>query len=559
VPTTAMTGNPTVDAQNQQATADARADAAQQGKQMAANPANTLGQVAGSAIVGHMVGGAGKLLQAATEPPVTVPGENFTPQQHASFSGVLARGSGAGKGFFPKDVASSIGSALRQTAADNPAIAGAISNGSPEDSLAGTQALLGKLRGNIDAAHQQVLAPVANTPIDPAPIQSAVRFPSSLSGFAPEDAAAVNDLRTRLGSVRTLGGLNDLRIYLNQELASQFRQNPIAASNSGAVTSAMQDALNAARDQYYDELEKATGQNFQGVKRMESGVMSAEEALGNAAPAMAARQAIAEQPRSVRGNLANALEGANGLKSGPIGGIAHLAAAKILGETPMTPVQEGLRSFFDGLPARTPLQPAGTRIYQGPTTPNAPGTRLQPARLPAQTAGQVSAAQPPQSLIERLATSYGSNTSGTYPSPYQEPVAPAAAPVPDRGAIVVGPDGVAQRGPAGLLPERTGIPQLTAGTGNPQFVTPPASPPPPLNQATAQTNVNAGTPRPVQEPIPQRTIQVNPQGQAAIQRPALPPPEQSAFSQKAWQAAHPNGNLKTAIKQAMAKGYRVID
>jgi hypothetical protein len=34
-----------------------------------------------------------------------------------------------------------------------------------------------------------------------------------------------------------------------------------------------------------------------------------------------------------------------------------------------------------------------------------------------------------------------------------------------------------------------GFRSLIAGTGNPQFVTPPASPPPPLNQATAQTSV----------------------------------------------------------------------
>jgi hypothetical protein len=46
---------------------------------------------------------------------------------------------------------------------------------------------------------------------------------------------------------------------------------------------------------------------------------------------------------------------------------------------------------------------------------------------------------------------------------------------------------------------------------------------------------------------------------AGIQRPALPPPETHAFSQKAWQKAHPKGNLRTAIKQAKAKGYRVID
>ena len=48
---------------------------------------------------------------------------------------------------------------------------------------------------------------------------------------------------------------------------------------------------------------------------------------------------------------------------------------------------------------------------------------------------------------------------------------------------------------------------------------PPSSPPPPLNEPTAVTNVNAGTPRPAQEAIPQRTIHVDPEGHAAIQRP----------------------------------------
>jgi hypothetical protein len=57
-----------------------------------------------------------------------------------------------------------------------------------------------------------------------------------------------------------------------------------------------------------------------------------------------------------------------------------------------------------------------------------------------------------------------------------------------------------------------------------------------LNEPTAVANVNAGK-----------------------QRPALPPTETHAFSQEAWQKAHPNGNLRTAVKQAKAKGYRVID
>ncbi len=48
-------------------------------------------------------------------------------------------------------------------------------------------------------------------------------------------------------------------------------------------------------------------------------------------------------------------------------------------------------------------------------------------------------------------------------------------------------------------------------------------------------------------------------GSTGEQRPPLPPRETHAFSQKAWKKAHPNGNLNKAIKQAKARGYRVID
>lgn len=550
---------------------------------------DALGAYEGGRIAGDVLGS--KPVQAVVKKataPITnfaaarmpIAGENFTPQQHASFSGVLARGTGAGKGYFPKDVASSIGSATRQAAADNPEIAAAIQSGSPEDSLAGTQALLGKVREGVDTAHQQALGPVASTPIDPSGIQSAVTFPSSLKDFAPQDAAAINDLRGRLGNIRTLGGLNDLRMYLNRELAEQFRQNPVAAGNSGAVTSAMQDALKATRDQYYEELENATGQNFQGLKRMESGVLSAQEALGNAAPGMAARQAIAEQPRSVRGQVAEALQGAQTVGGGPIAGTAKLLAKKVLGETPMTPVQEGLRNFFSNLPARTPVRPAGPRFSQGPSTPNPVGSgpyggsgifggvgrvpAAHPASftqfplLPAETSG-VAPAAAPQSLLERLGNGYGAQGPNQFPSPYREPVSPSAAPVPDRGTITVGPDGIAQRGPAGMLPARTGIPQLTASTGGPQFVVQPASPPPSLNLATARTRATAGAPMTRPEILPARTMNVSPEGQAAIQRPALPPPETHAFSRSGWAKEHPNGNLKTAERQAISKGYKVID
>lgn len=457
---------------------------------------------------------AGKVLQAAgkyTRARVPVAGENYTPQQHASFSGVLARGSGAGKGFFPKDVATDIGSATRQAAADNPAINPATA-ATPEDSLARTQAVLQKVSQGVDQQHAQALAPVANTPINPKPIQDAVSFPTSLKNFAPADAAAVQDLKNRLGNVTTLGGLNDLRQYLNTELSSQFKMNTVAAGNTGALTSAMQDALKATRDMYYQELEKASGQNFQGAKRMESSVLKAQEALGNAAPGMAARQAIAEQPLSAKAQVGEALQGAHTLGGGPIAGAAKLVAQRVLGETPMAPVQQGIQHFFSDLPN--------------------------------QSAPQVS----PQVIPPRVV-------------PVQPRLAPPAAPqlnapVPVAPAYVPRPQIAGQ--PTSQIGAPSAQPLLGAGEGNPEFVTPPASYPP-LNEPTAQTSINAGTPRPAQEAIPQRTFNISPGGEAAVQRLALPAPETHAFSQKAWQASHPNGNLKTAIKQAQAKGFKVVD
>jgi hypothetical protein len=308
---------------------------------------------------------------------VVVPGENYTPKQHASFSAVLARGSGAGKGYFPKDIATDIGSPTRQAAADNPQINPATAN-TPEESLARTQAVLGTVRNRIDAAHAQALGPVANTPVDPTPIQSAVKFPDSLKDFAEDDAKSVQGFKDRLGTVKTLGGLNDLRQYLNRELSSSFKKNSIAGGQSGAYESAMQSALKATRDLYYDQLEQKTGQNFQNLKRMESSVMSAEEGLGNAAPGMAARQAIAQQPRSIRGQAADVLQGAHTVGGSPVAGISKFAARKFLGETPMTPIHEGIQHFFKDLPQPSPPRVTGPAPAAAPAGPSISSPPLAP-------------------------------------------------------------------------------------------------------------------------------------------------------------------------------------
>lgn len=55
VPSMASTGNPAIDAQNEEAKSAARADAAEQGQQMVANPANAAGNLAGGLAVSHVL------------------------------------------------------------------------------------------------------------------------------------------------------------------------------------------------------------------------------------------------------------------------------------------------------------------------------------------------------------------------------------------------------------------------------------------------------------------------------------------------------------------------
>lgn len=467
-----------------------------------------------------------------------VPGENYTPAHHQALSAALARGTGMGKDFFAPDVAADIASPARQAAADNPALAKAIQNGTPKDALGATQAVLKEAQNKVDTQHQAALKPVQNVPANMKPVQAAVPSPESFHD--PSEVTQLNNLRNRAGKVQTLGDMNKFRQYLNEQTAPSFRQNAVAAGRSSVLDKALDDTLSATRDQYYQQLEDATGLDFQPAKRMESSLLKAQEALGNAAPNLVNKDAIANENQGKLAAGADFLEGGSKLKSGAIPGVGYLAE-KMRG-TPLDQLHRQLKTAFSDLPKQS--------VYNGPL---AGQWQPAPKGLPGQTIGN--------------ADFSGAEDSGgtgqavpptVTPVPQQRPALPAVA-GPEGAGIPPGRNisvtGTTQP-PHGTipLPARLDQPLLGSGEGNPEFVTPPASPPPPLNQPTAQTSVNAGRPmvRPIDRPVEEPPRPIN------IPR-SLPAPETHAFSQKAWQAAHPNGNLKTAVKQAQAKGYRVVE
>lgn len=502
-------------------------------------PVESALKLAGNVVAGGGIEAAGeKALGAAanwSKARSLVPGENYTPIQHQALSGVLARGTGMGKDYFPKDVATTIASPLRQAAADNPVIANIIHSGAPEDSLAATQHLLDLAKHDIDMQHQTALRPVSGTPVDMKPVQDAVSFPSSLKDFAPDDAAAVSDLKARLGNVKTLGGMNDLRMYLNRELAPEFRKNAVAAGRSGAVDSAMSDALSATREHYYDQLEKATGQDFSGLKRTEGGLIKAQEALGNAAPQLASKEALAGEPKGVAATAADALQGGRTIARGPVSGTANMVAEKILKQTPLKPVQEGLQRFFSNLPEPTkPGAPPVSRFTQAPALLPAGQPQVLP-KLPANAGiGPVdNGTAPPR------ATGFNVSPAGEVrpgPTPPASPATVTPAPAQTRAL------------PAQAGPEGEGIPPAPAPTA------------PPLNQATASQRTNPPL-APNPQPVPRGPgFTVNAQGQA-VRTPAalLSPPEAAQFSKSAWLEKNPKGNVDAAAKRAAGKGYLVVD
>lgn len=474
-----------------------------------------------------------------------VPGENYTPTQHKAFSAVLARGTGMGKDFIAPDVASDIASPVRQAAADNPSLAQAVHNGKPKDALGASQAILQKAKETIDQQHQMALQPVASTPVDMQPVIDSVPDPKSFHDAT--EIKALQELKDRAGKVQTLGDLNDFRQYLGNENSPAFRASAVAAGRGSVADKALQATDSAVRNHYYDQLEQATGLDFQGLKRTESGILKAQEALQNVSPSLVNKDVLSHENTGVLGTAANVIDTATRAGHGlPFVGYA---AEKLRG-TPLDQVQTGMQRFLSDLPRPS--------TYQGPLTSQFGQT---PRSLPASVPGNAP---------------YGANPTQTGVGPVQPAtITPAPTATPQLPA---------QAGPAGVgippgrnlvapitvipprgsipLPSRFGQPLLGAGEGNPQFVTPRASPPPAFNSATAQTSVNAGRPmvRPIDRPVEPSSPQiiVSPKGQATVQR-ALPPPATHAFSQKAWQKAHPNGNLKTAIKQAQAKGYKVVE
>jgi len=306
-------------------------------------------------------------------PAPTVPGQNYTQPQLAAHTGLLGRMNGLGDNFIPQDNATSTLSAIRQAAADNPNLVagktatgptGATAPGSTTNNIAAFQAILQKANSALEAPHAATLAKFAGVPADLTSTQAAVRsaLPQSLDGVAPEDAAALQEMSQRLGTVKDLGGLNDLRQWLNNEAAAGYKQDGVAAARGTATKAGIRQAADAARNAYFDQMQQASGVDFRPIKAQQSALLDQQEGAAKLGQTLSAQQAIADEPKNIATRAAEVVTGGRALKAGPVAGAGQLIAEKLLGQKPLTQPNYLIRKFLSDLPDPTPQTPSAPTV-----------------------------------------------------------------------------------------------------------------------------------------------------------------------------------------------------
>ena len=333
-------------------------------------------------------GGGGGVFRT---PPVE--GQNYTPTQLRARAAATAYGN-ASAGTVPQDLAAKTGSILRDTAAHEPEAVAAINGKNPLSAVQADIDLHQAAQARIDQAHETILAPVRNRPVDTSAIQQAVHpSPEQLQGMDPADVNVVNRMQARAANVTTLGGLNKFRQFMNTE-DTTLRGNPSYAQTIG-TPALVHDMANATREAYYNALQDVTGQDFTGLKRMEGALIKQSAGLQSALPRLSMAEARANAPFDLRNATGDILEGTT--RSGAPGLPIISGAATKIGEavkgTKLAQMQRQLQTFYSDLPAQSTVQmPQGARIagllQRGPIEMQPPaGPQWTPSPSPPVYAG----------------------------------------------------------------------------------------------------------------------------------------------------------------------------
>lgn len=306
----------------------------------------------------------------------TVSGQNYTPAQAAAFEGLTAKANGMGSNFIPQNLTGDALSPIRQSTADmlangtptEQAIARVATAGgmNPIDRLGATHSVIQKSLSDLEAQHTPALASVSGTPVDMRPIQRGLQAQIK-PGMSTADISGINDLIDRAGQINNLGDLNVFRQIMNEEASPSYRQTPTRAGQASAPQQVATDTANAVRNHYFDNLQQATGTDFQPLKAQQSQLLTTKEAIERLmSPEAKAEATFNAGATSIKGRLGDL---ANVIKD-PRTAITQT----LLRESPATRVSNLIQKSLSDLPE--PSQP-GPAQFQG--TPPSSGQPQLPA------------------------------------------------------------------------------------------------------------------------------------------------------------------------------------
>jgi hypothetical protein len=413
---------------------------------------------------------------------------------HRGFTAVIDQGkAGMGKNFDAKEVASSVSPIVQQEIQSNRALRERILDpkATPEETYDAFHEAVHNAQQHIDEAHLDALRNVKNQPVDMKPVLQAIDDlkKEGMEKYAPDDVNELESLKKRVASVDTLGELNGLRMYLNNQTSPSFKMSGVAVQRSANLDQALSAASSAVRNTYYDGLSNATGQDFKKLKQTESDLLTTREALENARVPLASKEVQFNRPMTGKQFIGHVAESVGDVTGAVLGhGDKKKIAQTLLRESPMTQTQADIRRFTKKIPESVP----GT-FDSGVQTPDRP-------RLPSKGT--------PETV-----------TAETTPNP--APAGPTAPPQ----ALQAGRS-------QGALPQAAPAAKGLPGNASNSNVGVPGSTYPKLNAETAVDR----TRRPIYpKPEPPKTspVHVTPEGEAHIQRPALKAPAPKVKAAKA--------------------------
>lgn len=190
---------------------------------------------------------------------------------------VFARTPSANKNVTAQELAESVVGPMRTAAAHNPEVAKAATTGDPVNSIKAAMFLLSDAAKRQHAEGDLIGASVEDVPVDVEPVDQALTPTWVATDLGLDDLKWNAEFRQRIGSLRTLGDLNEARSELGERVSELY--NKASDSEGVGKARAYKKAADAIRNLYYKKVQELTGTDLRSIKRVEGDLIEAQDSL----------------------------------------------------------------------------------------------------------------------------------------------------------------------------------------------------------------------------------------------------------------------------------------